>query len=348
MSKSLEFRVVTLALALVALTFAMPVRAQQPAGPFVPHRGLQIQTHFANDLGRDADSVINIVDVAPERIRLTYVSTRGIYVSRDILMTDRQTAPVYVLGYAPRMPSVIEGSTSLGISAAVLEQLRSTGSTSLTLIHSERLERIDCQLTATAVDVRVPMIIEDRVAEIPAVIAEAKCGSGDRRGSGTLVFANDVNNPVLIESNLKFSWERRPRTERVTRVAAGLGMHADMEQSLNTLGAYDVYGLHFDFGKSRLRADTAQLVRDIAIMLHANPNWVLQIAGHTDNVGGADYNYKLSASRASAVRQALIDRGIAPARLRAIGYGESRPKADNGSLAGRAVNRRVEFRRLDR
>jgi len=346
--KPIYRRCLALTVALQALVLAAPAPAQQPAGPFVPHRGLQIQTHFANDLGRDADSIINIVDVTPDRVRLTYVSTRGIYVSRDILIADRQNGPAYVLGYSPRMPTIIEGSTSLGISATVLERLRSTGSTPLTLIYSEKLDRIDCEVRATAVDVRVPMIIEDRVAEIPAVVAQANCGGGDRRGSGTLVFANDVNNPILIESNLKFSWERRARTERVTRVAAGLGMHGDMEQSLNTLGAYDVYGLHFDFDKAKLRADTAQLVREIAIMLHANPNWVLQIAGHTDDVGGAEYNYKLSAARASAVRQALIDRGVAPARLKAIGFGESRPKADNTSLAGRAINRRVEFRRLDR
>ncbi len=340
-------RLALLAAGLCTLASA-PSLAQQSAGPFVPHRGMQIQTHFTNDLGRDADSIIDIVDVTPELVRLTYASTRGIFISRDILIADRRTASTYVLGYAPRMPALIQGSTSLGISGAVLEQLRTTGNAPLTLIYSDRLDRIDCTLTATAVDVRVPLIIEDRVADIPAVIAQADCGSGQRRGSGVLTFANDVNNPVMIESNLKFSWERRPRTERVTRVAAGLGMHADMEQSLRTLGAYDVYGLHFDFDKAELRRDTAQLVREIALMLKANPGWVLQIAGHTDNIGGSDYNYRLSAARASAVRQALISHGIAPGRLTAIGYGESRPKSDNATFAGRAINRRVEFRRLDR
>lgn len=339
----------SLAIAGLVLAAAVaPATAQPDGGPFVPHRGMTITTHFTNDMGRDADSTINIVGVTNEAVRLTYASTRGIYVSREIRMADRESARTYVLGYAPRMPTVIEGTTSLGLSAVVLDKLRTAGRAELTLIYSERLERIECLLETTGVDIKVPIIIDDRVADIPTVQANASCSTGPRQGMGTLIFASDVNNPLLIESSLKFDWERRRRTERITRVAAGFGMHADMEQSLNTLGAYDVYGLHFDFDKAVLRPDTAQLVREIAIMLQANPNWVLQIAGHTDSIGGTQYNMRLSTDRARAIRQALIARGIAPDRLKAIGYGESRPKSDNTSLAGRAINRRVEFRRLDR
>jgi outer membrane protein OmpA-like peptidoglycan-associated protein len=309
---------------------------------------MQITTHFANDFGRDADSAIVVVAAGSDLVRLNYTSTRGIFTTRDIQMADRRDAQAYVLGYAPRMPTLIAGSTSLGISAAVLDRLRSTGTAPLTLIYSERLDRIACTLRATDVDIRVPMIIEDRVADIPAVRAQVDCAEGARSGSGTMLFVNDVNNPMLIESDLRFSWERRRRTERVTRVAAGLGMHGEMEQSLSTLGTYDVYGLHFDFDKSQLRPTTAQLVGEIAVMLHANANWIIQIAGHTDSLGDAGYNLNLSAARANSVRQALIDRGIAPARLKAAGFGESRPKADNDTFVGRAINRRVEFRRLDR
>lgn len=339
---------VFLAAFMILLAAGAPVGAQPDGGPFVPHRGMTITTHFANDMGRDADATINIVGVTSAALRLTYSSTRGIYVSREVSMADRESARTYVLGYSPRMPTLIEGTTSLGLSAMVLDRLRMAGRAELTLIHSERLDRIDCLLETTGVDIKVPIIIDDRVADIPTVQANASCSTGSRQGVGTLIFASDVNNPLLIESNLKFDWERRRRTERITRVAAGFGMHADMEQSLNALGAYDVYGLHFDFDKAVLRPDTAQLVREIAIMLQANPNWVLQIAGHTDSIGGPPYNMRLSTERAQAVRRALIARGIPPDRLKAIGYGESRPKSDNTSLAGRAINRRVEFRRLDR
>ncbi len=328
------------------------VAVGQPAhpyiGPFVPNQGMQITTTFTNDFGQDADSTTVIGQVTPASVALQYWSTRGIAVSRSILVRDRDNATSYVLGYSPRMPTTIAGTTSLGLSGAVLERLRSTGSAPLTLVYSEKLDRIACTLTAKSIDVKVPLIIEDRVADIPVVEADVACGRGNQSGTGRLTVVNDINNPVVIDSSLKFSWERRARTERVTRVAAGLGLHSEMEQSLNTLGAYDVYGLHFDFNKATLRPTTAQLVREIAVMLKSNANWVIQIAGHTDSTGKTDYNLRLSSDRASAVRRALIKEGIAEQRMKAVGFGESQPKTDNSTLAGRAINRRVEFRRLDR
>jgi len=72
------------------------------------------------------------------------------------------------------------------------------------------------------------------------------------------------------------------------------------------------------------------------------------IEGHTDSTGAADYNLQLSDGRATAVRAALIERGIAPSRMEAIGYGESRPLESNQSRDGRAKNRRVEFKIVDK
>lgn len=345
---SLAFLLPAGAACFLQLAISSIAHAQGYAGPFVPHAGQQITTYFTNDFGRDADSVTMIEAVSGDVVRLNYTSTRGLSVIRDIAIADRETAETYVLGYAPRMPVMIPGTTSLGISGAVLTRLRSTGSAPLTLVYSAQLDRIDCVLTAEGVDVKVPMIVEDRLFDLPALTARIECRAGERRGTGRLVFANDVNNPILIESFLNFSWEDRPRTERVTRVAAGPGLHRDMVQSLDTLGAYDVYGLHFNVDDASLRPDTDQLVRDIAQMLRENANWSIQIGGHTDSIGGSDYNLRLSAARAESVRLALIEQGVAPARLTTTGFGETRPRAANDTLAGRAINRRVEFRRLDR
>lgn len=206
--------------------------AQQSAGPFVLHPGKVITTMFANEFGIDADSRTEITSVTPEVVSLQYSSTRGLFTRRDVLIRDWQSARAYVLGHSARMPVVIPGSTSLGISSAVLQELRSTGRAALTLIHSENLDRIECNLATTAVDVRVPMIVEDRIFDVPTVQARVNCGSGNRTGTGQFVFANDVNNPVLIESTLNFSWERRPRTVRVTRIVAGLGLQAEMRHEI--------------------------------------------------------------------------------------------------------------------
>ena len=71
------------------------------------------------------------------------------------------------------------------------------------------------------------------------------------------------------------------------------------------------------------------------------------LEGHTDSVGGAAANLRLSQRRADAVRQYLLSKGIDGSRLKAAGYGETRPEADNETAEGRAKNRRVLLQRTD-
>lgn len=82
----------------------------------------------------------------------------------------------------------------------------------------------------------------------------------------------------------------------------------------------------------------------VAIILNKYPKTLLDIDGHTDNTGGTAYNQRLSEARAVSVGNYLNQRGIDPRRLRVIGYGETRPIADNASASGRQQNRRVEIR----
>lgn len=82
-------------------------------------------------------------------------------------------------------------------------------------------------------------------------------------------------------------------------------------------------------------------------MLNADPALRLVVAGHTDSEGEDAYNQRLSEQRAEAVMQWLTGKGVDAARLTSEGLGESRPVADNGSDAGRALNRRVQLRVAD-
>ena len=82
---------------------------------------------------------------------------------------------------------------------------------------------------------------------------------------------------------------------------------------------------------------------EIVTLLKEHPNVIVEIQGHTDDVGSEAFNLKLSQKRAEAVRQYLIDHGIEPDRLIAKGYGESKPLVPNTSPENRAKNRRVEF-----
>ena len=77
--------------------------------------------------------------------------------------------------------------------------------------------------------------------------------------------------------------------------------------------------------------------------LSNQPDLSIVIQGHTDAIGPEDYNQKLSEQRAQAVYEYFISKGVSPERMQTVGYGESRPVADNSSAQGRALNRRTEI-----
>ncbi|WOA29656.1 OmpA family protein [Alloalcanivorax xenomutans] len=102
--------------------------------------------------------------------------------------------------------------------------------------------------------------------------------------------------------------------------------------------------INFEFDSAELTASSRPLVSRIARSLTAeNNNIRVEVAGHTDSVGSAQYNEGLSQRRADSVRNYLVREGVDSSRVTARGYGESQPIADNDSASGRAMNRRVEF-----
>ena len=112
--------------------------------------------------------------------------------------------------------------------------------------------------------------------------------------------------------------------------------------ALNKDGFIALY-INFDTGKSDLKADGTATVKEIVAMLKAAPALKISIEGHTDNVGSAPSNLKLSEARAKAVMDAVAGAGIAKDRLSAKGMGQTAPVADNRNEEGRAKNRRVEL-----
>lgn len=103
----------------------------------------------------------------------------------------------------------------------------------------------------------------------------------------------------------------------------------------------------FDTNKTTLRPESFEELDKVVDFLNENPSVRIEIGGHTDDVGSDEYNQRLSQGRAGAVRQYLIDSGIDPQRITAMGYGESQPEVPNDSDINRQVNRRVEFKILD-
>ena len=103
-------------------------------------------------------------------------------------------------------------------------------------------------------------------------------------------------------------------------------------------------GVNFDFDKSDIRPDSRGVLDEASEVLGEHPNVRISVEGNTDARGSDAYNEKLSVRRAEAVFRYLVNRGVAPERMEVIGYGKTRPVADNETESGRAQNRRVELR----
>ena len=320
----------------------------QDGGTFMPHDGAVLTTVWTNAYGPDADSWIRFSKVGPDSLDINYSSSRGTAAVRRVRIADRMAARTIVLGYSAKMPLVIENTTSLGTSAAVLEDLRTTGQASAALVYNEGLATMDGNFKLAGSKLRMPVVIDSETINLPVIHATGAFRAGNKKAVGDFYFLDNRNNPLLIEYSIKFSGEKTPRTERIVRVTAGASERTKMEHALATLRSYDLYGIRFDFDKATIRRDTAPLLNDIAVTLKNNPVWTLNIVGHTDSIGKAGYNQKLSAQRAASVKAALVKRGIDPSRLAAAGAGPGQPKADNTTLTGRALNRRVELTRTDR
>ena len=119
-------------------------------------------------------------------------------------------------------------------------------------------------------------------------------------------------------------------------------MSMDIEQVAN--GApFELEDVQFATKKSLLNHKAKVMLRALANRMERQPDAKLDIEGHTDDVGSPDDNMALSVVRAEAVKDFLTDQGILATRLKAAGFGESRPKTANESDVGRSVNRRTEF-----
>jgi OOP family OmpA-OmpF porin len=116
-----------------------------------------------------------------------------------------------------------------------------------------------------------------------------------------------------------------------------------MKTSLATQCHVALYGVLFDFNKATLQPASDGPLGQVAALMTADPALKIEVQGHTDNVGGDDYNQKLSEARANSVMTWLTQHGVAAGRMTAKGYGKTRPVADNNSDEGRMKNRRVEI-----
>lgn len=162
----------------------------------------------------------------------------------------------------------------------------------------------------------------------------------------------NLNLPEIKKDTLAAINEKRrgmglPELSRngIVSDAGALTVYANPQLVKAAPGAsFIIRNVFFDFDKDLLKEQSWIEMRNLAKFMNDYPDAVVELAGHTDNYGTLEYNIDLSRRRVEAVREGLATLGIDEDRLRFVWYGETIPITSNRTDAGRALNRRVEFR----
>jgi OOP family OmpA-OmpF porin len=140
-----------------------------------------------------------------------------------------------------------------------------------------------------------------------------------------------------------------PSSARVDRVGCPIIVNSKETELLET-GMIRLQDVNFDTGRSTIRRESYATLDEVGNILARWPDLRIEIGGHTDSHGSAAKNLALSKARAQAVLSYLVNKfpELDPAQFTAAGYGSTRPIADDRTLLGRAKNRRVEFKVLNK
>ncbi len=194
--------------------------------------------------------------------------------------------------------------------------------------------------------VLLPVLLDGVRISLPAVHAQGMIANGDKVIQAQFWWLDSPGWPVT----LKWSLTRGAHTasQQVTKIdrpppetgPKSGGIADALQKSCHV----ELSGIYFNTGSAVLLPESQPALRNIAQAVLQSKQPVLDIEGHTDNVGTAQLNQELSQKRAQAVRQALVAQlGVPPGKLTATGFGLTHPVESNDTVEGRARNRRVEL-----
>lgn len=156
-----------------------------------------------------------------------------------------------------------------------------------------------------------------------------------------------VQRPLWFCFHVPFDYEGLTYLRNVVLARGGIDLYernlAAIGKSVQETGKFITNDILFDTGQATLKQESMEKIRNVAAFMEMHPDLVFEVQGHTDNQGSDEINDPLSQQRAETIVKALTGLGIDGARLEAVGKGSRVPVADNGTEAGRAKNRRVEF-----
>ena len=119
--------------------------------------------------------------------------------------------------------------------------------------------------------------------------------------------------------------------------------HTPKGAKVDEKGCWAVQEILFDFDSYLIKPSYYRALEEIFTILTKNPPLKMEIQGRADNIGSSAYNQILSEKRAGTAKKYLVEKGIDPERLTAVGYGSTQTAVSNNTEAARAQNRRIDF-----
>ncbi|HSP17366.1 MAG TPA: OmpA family protein [Thermoanaerobaculia bacterium] len=162
---------------------------------------------------------------------------------------------------------------------------------------------------------------------------------GNNRGSGNAT-RGAVIGGVVGAATGAIVGAMMDKQEKELRQIEGVNVQRVSDDELKVTVKNEVL---FDFDSAALRGASKSSLREMADVFQKYPDTTIRVEGHTDSIGTAAYNKRLSERRAGSVGTYLESLGVRSSRIDEIGYGESQPRASNSTASGRQLNRRVEI-----
>jgi outer membrane protein OmpA-like peptidoglycan-associated protein len=247
------------------------------------------------------------------------------------------------------------GYTGWSLSTAVFDALLAGGDVPYMIVSADReqagadaliagllrqTKRLRGSLRANSKDSQAfPLLYNGVRVSVPARRVSGKFAANGASEDVEFWVLADRDHPLILKSTMGMDvWQIvRIETPQDPPVRA-------LEQQLSRNCRVEIPGIYFAFGTATIDGQSGRALAAVAQLLNARPDWSVLIEGHTDDIGSDAANMKLSQARADAVRTSLArNHAIAAGRLKAVGFGETRPRESNDTLEGRARNRRVEL-----